>query len=427
MTAFRYHSPMDATINQSSANPRGAFAAMGGAYFLGTYNDNFFKQAVMLIAVGAGRTEFQGRAALAFLLPFVLFAAPAGWAADRFEKRSVVVIAKATELLGAAVGAAGLITGNLWLMSGMVGLMGLQSCFFSPALNGSIPELFAGERVTRVNAVFRLLVTMGILVGTAAAGIVLDLPGAPILGAAFGRGALAAAIMAVGAIGLAVSFGVPRRPAADPARSFPWTGPIDTLRELRRASADRLLGTIIGADVFIWSLGALQLLLINPMGLLQFHLSKQHTSFLVASQMIGIGLGGMLAARLAKGARWHRVLAPAGLAMAVFLGGIFSLPSLPAGWQLPLLYPLLALVGAGGGLVMIPCESFLQVRPAPERKGAVWASANFAVFLGMAIASGLSNLLNRVLLPTQSFGLLAISAILFALLIAPALRKGEAR
>jgi MFS family permease len=381
----------------------------------------------MLIAVGAGRTGIQGIAAMAFLLPFVLFAAPAGWAADRVAKRSGVVAAKATELLGAAVGAAGLVTGKLWLMVGMVGLMGLQSAFFSPALNGGIPELFARGEVTRVNAVFRLLVTVGILVGTASAGIVLDFAGPSLFGAAFGRGALACAIVGFGVVGLAVSFGVPRRRAADPARPFPWAGPADTLRELRAACEDRLLGAIIGAAVFIWSLGALQLLLINPMGLSQFGLSKGHTGFLVAAQMLGIGLGGMLAARLAKGERWHRVLAPAAFAMALFLGAVSALPSLPAGWQVPLLYPLLGLVGAAGGLILIPCESFIQVRPAPERKGAVWASANFAVFLGMAVASGLSNLLNRLLLPTQSFGLLALSALLFGLAVGPILRREAGR
>jgi MFS family permease len=427
MAAFRYDCPMETQPTASGGGARGAFAAMGGAYFLGTFNDNFFKQAVMLIAVGAGRTEFQGRAALAFLLPFVLFAAPAGWAADRFPKRAVVLSAKSVELAGAAVGAAGLITGNLWLMVGMVGLMGLQSAFFSPALNGSIPELFDGERVTRVNAVFRLLVTIGVLVGTAAAGIVLDIAGDSLWGAAFGRGVLACAIVAIGGVGLAVSLGVPRRPAADPGRPFPWRGPFETLRELRVAFADRLLGAIIGADVFIWSLGALQLLLINPLGLLEFHLTQRQTGFLVASQMIGIGLGGLLAARLAKGDRWHRVIAPASLAMALFLGCVAAVPFLPEPWRVPSLFPLLALVGASGGLVMIPCESFIQVRPAPERKGAVWASANFAVFLGMAVASGASNVLNRFLPPTRSFGILAVSAVLFASWASPALRKENAR
>ncbi|HOD33746.1 MAG TPA: MFS transporter, partial [Holophaga sp.] len=130
-----------------SAEVRRPFLAMAASYVLGTFNDNFFKQAVMLLAVTQGQKELQGLAALAFTLPFVLLAAPAGWMADRFPKRTVVVGAKALETAAALVGLAGLVTGHLELMVGMVGLMGLQATFFSPALNGSIPELHPAEEV----------------------------------------------------------------------------------------------------------------------------------------------------------------------------------------------------------------------------------------------------------------------------------------
>lgn len=181
------------------------------------------------------------------------------------------------------------------------------------------------------------------------------------------------------------------------------------------------------SDVFIWSLGALQLLLINPLGLGQFHLSKETTSYLVASQMIGIGLGGLLAARWAKGERWHRLLAPACVAMAVFLAALAAVPWLSPSLQVPALFPLLALVGASGGLILIPCESFIQVRPAPERKGAVWASANGVVFAGIVVASLLSNALNLFLVPTASFGLLAVSALLFAVWLRVRFRREVAQ
>ena len=211
-----------------------------------------------------------------------------------------------------------------------------------------------------------------------------------------------------------MSLGVPCRPAADARRVFPWSGPVETVRELRSVFQDRLLGTIVWSDVFIWSAGALQLLLINPLGLVQFHLSKQFTSGLVASQMIGIGVGGLLAARWAKGDRWYRVLVPGCLAMAAFLGCMAAVPCLPAPMQVPVLFPILAFVGASGGLVMIPCESFIQVRPAPERKGAVWASANGIVFTGIVVASLVSNAMNSWLAPTASFGFLAAGALAFA-------------
>ena len=39
---------------------RGAFAGMAGAYTLGVFNDNFFKQAACLLALAAGVNWLQG-------------------------------------------------------------------------------------------------------------------------------------------------------------------------------------------------------------------------------------------------------------------------------------------------------------------------------------------------------------------------------
>ena len=122
-----------------------------------------------------------------------------------------------------------------------------------------------------------------------------------------------------------------------------------------------------------------------------------------------------------------RVIAPAGVAMAGFMGAMALVPLLPAGAQVAALYPLLALIGASGGLILIPCESFIQVRPAQARKGAVWAAANGAIFAGIVVASGASNLLNRLLQPTLSFAVLAASTIAFVLWIRRALAAPDGR
>lgn len=406
------------------SHARRQFGAMAGSYFLGTFNDNFYKQAVMLLAVAMGREGLQGVAAAAFTVPFILFAAPAGWLADRFPKRQVVIGAKAVEVLAALVGTAGLLTGNLWLMVGMVGLMGLQATFFSPALNGAIPELYPADYVTRANAGLRMIVTVGILAGVALAGVVLGIKGQPLLGAERGQALVGLVAIVVAGVGFLVSLAIPRRPAADPGRPFPATGPLDTLQELRRIWADRQLGRILVVDAFVWGTGVFQLLIINTLGLKQFHLTETATSLLVASQLLGLGGGGLLSARLAKGPRWFRVLVPAGLGMGLVMGAIFAVPFLPVPLQEPVLYVLIALSGVTGGLLLIPCESFLQVRPAPERKGAVWAAANFASFSGMSLASGLYIPL-KDLTPTTAYGVLGVATIVFALWMRAEFRRKE--
>ena len=70
---------------------RKCFVAMGATYFFGVFNDNFFKQAVLLLAVTAGLSGLQGQATMLFSLPFILFSAHGGWLADRFPKRQVII------------------------------------------------------------------------------------------------------------------------------------------------------------------------------------------------------------------------------------------------------------------------------------------------------------------------------------------------
>jgi acyl-[acyl-carrier-protein]-phospholipid O-acyltransferase / long-chain-fatty-acid--[acyl-carrier-protein] ligase len=225
-------------------------------------------------------------------------------------------------------------------------------------------------------------------------------------------------------IGLGVSFWIPTRAAADPGRAFPWQGPLDTVRELVEVWKDRQLGRILVADVFVWAVGVFQLLVINSLGKLQFHLSDSRTSLLVASQLIGIALGGLLSARFAKGARWFRVLVPAGFGMGLIMLVISGVPTFPEGLQIPTLYLLIGLAGMMGGLFLIPCESFLQIRPAPERKGAVWASANFASFSGMAAASVLYLPLTA-LRPTVAYGCLGAASLIFTTWMALEFRRKE--
>jgi MFS family permease len=96
----------EAQVRDEIRRARGKFAAMAATYFLGAFNDNFYKQAMMLIAIASGKPEFQGYAAVVFTLPFVIFAAPAGWMADRFSKRKVVIWSKVLELAAMIFGAA---------------------------------------------------------------------------------------------------------------------------------------------------------------------------------------------------------------------------------------------------------------------------------------------------------------------------------
>ncbi|MFA7334963.1 MAG: MFS transporter [Kiritimatiellia bacterium] len=392
-------------FDEAIVRARAKFVAMAATFSLGVFNDNFYKQAVLLLAVGAGRPDMQGYALALFTLPFIVFAAPAGWLADRFPKRTIVIGAKAVELAAMLAGAAGVCSGHWWLIFTMLGLMGLQAACFSPALNGSIPELYPATYVAKANAILRIFITVAILSGTAAAGFALDRAGAGWFGFARGPLTVALVVIAVAAAGLLVSFGVVRRPAAAPAVKFPWTGPADSIRQLAEILKDPPLAITIGADVFIWFIGSLQVLLINPLGLLQLQLSSSATSCLIVAELGGIAVGGLLGSRLAAGPRWYRPVISSGLIFSLLMMAMAAVPCLPVSVRHASVFALIAAIGVAGGVFLIPVESFIQVRAAPERKGAVLAAANFVVFIGIMLSGFIANLFNAAWWPTTSFGL----------------------
>jgi len=416
----------DQGLKERIRRARGKFAAMAGTYGLGVFNDSFYRQSAMLVAVFAGVQRAQGHVLFAFTLPFLAFAAYAGWMADRFGKNRIVIGAKAMELVAMICGAVGIVTLSWPLILVMACIMGWQSAIFSPALNGSIPELYPASYVTKANGILKGFVTASILAGVAAAGAVIGIGGEGGRIVLAGRLAVAGSVVLVSALGLAASFFVPRRPAANPRAKFPWAGPVDTAKELLLARKDRLLWTVICADTFVWFVGSAQILLINEMGRSQLGYSPLLTSVLVASEMLGLAVGGLLAGHLAKGERWHRVLAPAAVGMAACMGAVTLTPALGEAARLPVLLVLLGGTGISGGLLMIPCEAFIQVRPAAEKRGTVIASANFAVFSGILLSSWVGNELNAVVRPTVSYGLLGVFSLLAAGVLVLALpRKGQ--
>lgn len=424
----------DRVMNTASINPafksriraaRGKFACMAASYTLGTFNDNFYKQAALILAVEAGRTSMQGYALAAFTIPFIVLAAPAGWMADRFAKRRVVIGAKTVELLAMLAGALGVCLGNWTLIFVMLTTMGIQAAFFSPAMNGSLPELYPESYVPRANAILRMLVTLAILAGVALAGVALDRPG-EWRGIGNGRVAVSAVVIGVALAGLLVSLGVPRRTAANPGAPYPWTGPIHTCRHIAGIWRDRLLAVTVLADVFIWLTGSVGILVINPLGLDQFGLSKTMTSVLVATQLAGIGVGGLAAGRFVRGPHWHRIVAPGGAAMSAVMIAMVLTPHAPPALRLPLLIGLLFLLGVTGGVILIPVESFLQVRPAPHEKGSVLASVNFVVFAGILLSGFIANGLNALCRPTTAFVCLGLGSLAASAWLFRAYRKEEA-
>ena len=107
--------------------------------FLGAMNDNTFRWLIVPIGkeiVSRGLSDVEQRAAeghvlamgaVLFVLPYLLFASPAGYLADRFSKRTVIVGCKVAEIAIMIAGVAAILYGSLSLMFALLFLMGTHS------------------------------------------------------------------------------------------------------------------------------------------------------------------------------------------------------------------------------------------------------------------------------------------------------------
>ncbi|MFW5798774.1 MAG: MFS transporter, partial [Planctomycetota bacterium] len=299
---------------------RRKFAAMAASYCMGVFNDSFFRQSAIWIALGgtaaslAEQDRMSGYIMTLFALPYLFFAAPAGWLADRFSKHHIIIAAKGIELVAMVVGAVGIMLNSWPLILTMVLIMGWQSCIFSPALNGTIPELYPQSYIPRANAILRTIVTISILGGVAASGLAVDYDkqdspeviqgivetvppmvdketlqtdqasnGNPNEITPAARRLVGIVVVAVALLGFATSFGVPRRDAADPDAPFPWKGPWYTIREFWAIRKDYLLWITVLSTAYLWFVGSVVLLLLARLTKRQMERSTTEGSLVLAA------------------------------------------------------------------------------------------------------------------------------------------------
>ncbi|MDR2743603.1 MAG: MFS transporter [Desulfovibrio sp.] len=373
---------------------RATLRSMGVTYALGTFNDNFFKQAALLLAAAAGLSYIQGQATVLFSLPFILCSAWAGWLADRMPKRDIVIRAKAVEVCAMCAAVWSLTWLNWNGMLAVVFLMGLQSTAFSPALNGSVPEIFSAQDVPRVNAFLKTATTVSILLGIALAGVFLDLPAPSFFPHdktdamyAFGRPAVGCAALLVAVVGLLAAFGIRKTAfSGSKAAPFPFLGPLDSLRHtLQCRRRDPSLFTTLMGEAFFYCLSSFAVLCITNIGVRQLNFSMTRTSMLSVALMLGICLGAVAAGRLGHDS-WRRIVVPAGTVMGACLVLAGCAPRLPEICALPYLLFLFTGAGIAAGIYLIPLISFIQIRPGVDEKGKVQGISNFCCFNGIMLS-----------------------------------------
>lgn len=381
---------------------------MTATQFLGAFNDNLFKQLMLLLAipVGAAAALEQDRQAVAtivFALPFILFSGYAGFLSDRYSKRRVIVLSKAAEivvmLLGlfafanfAAFGYEGLLV--------VLFLMGMQSAFFGPGKYGILPEMLPKEQLPRANGIMLMTTFLAIIFGTAAAGFLgenfIDEMAAPELRAVqLWKGSLICVVIAVA--GTLTSLWVRRLVPAKPKLTLELDSLVIPAATRRLLAVDRPLLLALFASCVFWLVAGIAIQAVNSLGLVQLGLNKFQTSVLTASIGLGISIGAVIAGRLSHGRAEFRIVRVGLWGLVLFLG-ILS-PSHAdgthwLGFQGSIV--ALPLLGVAAGFFAIPVQVFIQARPPKDQKGRMIAVMNFVNFIAILFSGVLYGLFDRM-------------------------------
>ena len=140
--------------------------------FLGAFNDNLFKSALVMLIVFRIADDPQQAGLLTtaaagiFILPFFVFSAFAGNLADSFEKTALIRQIKLAEIVIMLFGGWALLSESLVALFVLLFLMGSQSAFFGPLKYAILPEHLAEHELTQGNAWFSGSTFLAILLGT---------------------------------------------------------------------------------------------------------------------------------------------------------------------------------------------------------------------------------------------------------------------
>ena len=383
--------------------------ALNLTQFLGAMNDNILKLLIIFFLIhhqGANRAGIiTACAGVAFVLPFLLFSAPAGCLSDRFSKARVSV---AVQLLEVIVTALAVLTFALrleWGLYGVLFLMATHSAFFAPAKYGIIPELAPRDELSRANGLIESFTFLAIIFGTTLASALTQAVG--------GRFWLAACFcLAVAIVGLISALRLPKVAAVAPNRPIRLF-PAEILRTLQHIKHDHWLMLAITGLAWFMLVGAFTQLNLIGYGIQQLGLDEAKSGYLFLASAFGIAGGSLLAAKLSgKDVEFGIVpLGAIGLTIAPVL-----LHNAPA--HLPTVLAIILLFGISAGLFSLPLQTFIQMRAEAEIRGEVLAASSFINWVGILIASALTFLFSGPLQMTaaQGFSVMGVMTLLLTLI-----------
>jgi len=360
--------------------------------FFGAMNDNLFKT-VILISFTLIAAEQAGIwsnfAHMAFVLPFFLFSARAGYYADQVEKSRWIRQIKMMEICIMAFGVLSLWYDFLPGLMVLLFLMGTQSTLFGPVKFSIIPQHVTHDEITSANAWVELGTFLAILTGNLIAGIAFELSAPKVI--------ISVLLMSFAIVGWLVSCSIPKAPSLVVNTGDATPQRLSTLELLKRAKQHHsLFLSMLGVSWF-WFLGSAYLTQLPVFTSQWLSSSESVISLFLVAFSIGVGLGSLLCSLLSAG-KVEIGLVPLGaLGLSVFGSCLAAVPSITGDevsftaalssgvhWQV---FSILVGLGVSGGLYIVPLYGLIQTRSPDDERAQMIAANNILNALLMVAAA----------------------------------------
>lgn len=361
--------------------------------FLGAFNDNVFKNALVILLtykiVSDHSSILVNLAAVIFILPFFLFSPLSGQLADKYEKSRLIRGIKWIEIFIMTLGVIGLWLNSIPALLGVLFLMGTQSAFFGPIKYSILPQHLSRDELMGGNALVEAGTFLAILLGTILGGVLAGFEQYLI--------PVSVAIISFSILGLIVSYYIPPAQAEEPDLVID-RNPVRSGKNIFSALASNQANfyTVFGISWF-WFFGATFLTQIPNFSREYLNGDPYVATLLMAMFSIGIGLGSFISSKLSKG-RVELGLVPLGAFGMTLCGAYLGLMDIPLSAtttsivdmfrQVPTIKALLALLflAVSGGLFIVPLYAFVQTNTPKEYLSRNIAANNILNALFMVIA-----------------------------------------
>jgi MFS family permease len=391
---------------------------------LGAFNDNLFKNAMVLFVVynildnERDETLFSGVASLIFILPFFLLSAMAGQLADTRDKALIIRIVKFCEILIMIVGGAGLLLAWQGIAVQLVAIpllllalfaMGVHSTFFGPIKYAILPQHLPSDEVLAGTGWVEAGTYIAILAGTIIAGVI------PVEVAA-------GSVVITAVVGYMTARHVPPAPPEADADAAPdWHIIRASIRLISATMHIRRLYLAIVSISFFWTIGAVLFIQFPPLVKNVLTSDAGVASLFLAIFSVGIAIGSVAVNRLLKGEVSARYSPVSVIVMGLFVvafyfvcrgwindnpGELYNIGEFlkhQNSWAIVL---TLLGVAISGGMFVVPLYAFLTTTVPLSHTARTVAANNIvnagAMVVGSIIAIGLSALgmtvINQLLL-----------------------------